>query len=856
MNPERWQQIDKLLEQALEQEPDRRGGFLDQACGGDQELRREVESLLAAHGRAGSALSSPPLAVTIQDPLQSLIGQRVGHYQILSRLGDGGMGIVYKARDQHLDRFVAIKVLPPGLVADPDRKRRFLQEAKAASALKHPNVAHIYEIGECDTGQFIAMEYVEGATLTASRPLELAAIVEVGSQIADALDEAHSHGITHRDIKPSNIMMTKRGQAKLMDFGLAKVVRQQGQTLGSELSTEAHTETGAVMGTLDFMSPEQVLGKEVDHRTDLFSLGVVLYYMATGRLPFSGKSPNETLDRIVHAQPDAIVRFNYEAPDELQRIIRKCLEKDRERRYQSARELLVDFRNLKRETDSRSAPAQQTVESPRPLRRNVLLAVALAVVLSGAVLLYLWTTGGTSIDSLAVLPFVNVSGDPGTEYLSDGIAESLINSLSQLPNLKVISLSSVLRYKGRETDPQLVARDLGVRAVLVGRLVQRGDSLSIGAELVDGHDKSHIWGEQYNHRLADVLAVQEEISKEISEKLRLRLSGADRKRLAKRFTENSEAYRDYLHGRFYWNKRTIENYKTAIRYFEQAIEKDPAYALAYSGLADCYGLRGLREGDLPPKDAFPKAKQSATMALKIDETLAEAHASLAFTLYFHDWDWPAAEREFRRAIELNPNYPIAHQWYGTYLSTMERHDEAIAEKKRSLALDPLSLVINRSAGWAFYFARQFDQAIDQYKKAIELDPNFVQAYIHLGEAYSRKQMFSDAIAELQTAVNLSGGNHGPLALLGQAYGDSGNRAGALKTLAQLEELSKQSYVAAFDRLVIYIGLGDKDSMFEWLQKAYEERAAFLVFLKVEPGWDTLRSDPRCTDFLRRMRLIS
>jgi TolB-like protein/Tfp pilus assembly protein PilF len=453
------------------------------------------------------------------------------------------------------------------------------------------------------------------------------------------------------------------------------------------------------------------------------------------------------------------------------------------------------------------------------------------------------------------LPFVNVSGDPNTEYLSDGIAESLINSLSQLPNLKVISLSSVLRYKGRLTDPQSVGRDLGVRAVLVGRLVQRGDSLSIGAELVDSHDKSHIWGEQYNHKLADVLAVQEEISKDISDKLRLRLSGEDRKRLTKRFTENSEAYRDYLHGRYYWNKRTIENYKTAIRYFEQAIEKDPAYALAYTGLADCYGLRGLREGDLPPREAFPKAKQSATTALKLDDTLAEAHASLAFTLNFYDWDWPAAEREYRRAIELNPNYPIAHQWYGTYLSAMERHDEAIAEKKRSLELDPLSLVINRSAGWAFYFAGQFDQAIEQYRKATELDSNFVQAYIHLGEAYGQKRMYTEAIAHLQKAVNLSKGNHGPLALLGQVYANSGNRAEALKTLDQLEELSKRSYVAAFDRLVIYVGLGEKDKMFEWLERAYEERSAFLVFLKVEPAWEGLRSDPRCTGVLQRMRLV-
>ena len=497
------------------------------------------------------------------------------------------------------------------------------------------------------------MEYVEGQTLAArisGRALEPADIVDIGIQVADALDEAHRKGITHRDIKPANLMVTPRGQVKVLDFGLAKVTRPEGQALGSDISTMVNTVSGVVMGTVQYMSPEQVLGREVDHRTDIFSLGVVLYEMATGRLPFSGANANETMNGILHAQPEAIARFNYNVPPELERIVRKCLEKDRERRYQSARELLVDLRNLKRESDSRIVSAEKMTRPQSPLRRLALVAVALTILVLGAVALYPRIGSSAAIDSLAVLPFVNVSGDPNSEYLSDGIAESLINSLSQVPHLKVISLSSVLRYKGQEIDPQSVGRDLGVRAVLVGRLVQRGDSLSIGAELVDSRDKSHIWGEQYNRKFADVLKVQEELSREISEKLRLRLSGEEKQRLSKRFTASSEAYQDYLHGRYYWNKRTIEGFKKAIDYFERAIEKDPTYALAYSGLADCYSIRGLREWDLPPREAFPRAKAAATKALEIDDTLAEAHTSLAFATWYYDWDWRVAEKEFKRAL--------------------------------------------------------------------------------------------------------------------------------------------------------------------------------------------------------------
>ncbi len=793
-----------------------------------------------------------------QNQAQSLVGRQVGPYKIHSLLGVGGMGEVYLAQDPRLDRAIALKILPTELASDPDRIRRFIREARAASGLKHPNVATIYEIGKSDEFHFIAMEYVEGQTLAnkiSGRPLPIAEIVDIGIQVADALDEAHRKGITHRDIKPANLMLTSREQVKILDFGLAKVTRPEGQARASDISTVMKTETGVVVGTVQYMSPEQVLGKEVDHRTDIFSLGVVLYEMATGRLPFTGTSSSETMDRVLHAKPEAIARFNYDVPAELERIIRKCLEKDRERRYQSARELLVDLRNSKRESDSRVAAAEKVTQPQRPLRRTALVASGLAILILGAVALYSRLGSRAAIDSLAVLPFVNVSGDPNTEYLSDGIAESLIINLSQLPHLKVISLSSVLRYKGREIDLQSVGRDLGVRAVLVGRLVQRGDSLSIGAELVDSRDKSHIWGEQYNRKFADILSVQEELSREISEELRLQLSGEEKQRLSKRFTSNNDAYQDYLHGRYYWNKRTLEGFKRAIGYFDRAIQKDPNYALAYSGLADCFSTRGLREWDLPPRDAFPKAKAAATKALAIDDTLAEAHTSLAFAIWYYDWDWPAAEAKFKRALELNANYPVAHQWYGSYLSSMGRHGEAIAEKKRAVELDPLSLVMNRSAGWTFYFARHYDEAIEQYQKTLELDPNFTLAHLWLGEAYKQKGMHEQAIAELQRAMVLSGEDHAKLAALGHAYAFSGRRAEATKILEKLEEMSKRSYVPPYDFAVIFAGLGDKDKAVEWLQKAYEDRSAYLVYLNVEPVWDSLRSDPRFTDLLQRMRLV-
>src|ERR1044071_5725394 len=587
-----------------------------------------------------------------------MISETISHYRILRKLGEGGMGEVYLAQDARLGRQVALKFLPASYQYDPDRRARFLKEARAASALRTPNIAAIYDIGEHDQIMFIVMEYVEGELL--SRRVERGIMdaretIHIATQIADALDEAHTLGIVHRDIKGSNLMITSRGLVKMLDFGLAKVTEARPTTDSSDFTVPLGQQTSAGMGvgTISYMSPEQALGREVDNRTDLFSLGVVIYEMLTARLPFGGNSPTEIIDNIIHQEPPPVSRFNNNVPAELERIARKAMEKDRERRYQSAREVATDLRNLRRDLDSGALStsglnAQSQTSSGSSARR---------------------ARTRKAIDSLAILPLENASNDPDTEYLSDGITESIINKLSQLPKLRVMARSTVFRYKGKEVDPQEAGRDLGVRAVLAGRVLQRGETLVIKVELVDTSDGSHLWGEQYNRKLTDIFTIEEEISNVISEKLRLKLDSAQKKKLARRHTENTEAYQLYLKGRYYWNKRTTEGLKKGIEYFNQAIDSDPNYALAYAGLADSYNILASYSA-IAPKDAFPRAKAAARKALELDDKLAEGHASMAFATFGYDWNWAEAERGFKRAIELNPGYSSAHQWLALFLSAM------------------------------------------------------------------------------------------------------------------------------------------------------------------------------------------
>ncbi|HYE66088.1 MAG TPA: protein kinase, partial [Pyrinomonadaceae bacterium] len=766
----------------------------------------------------------------------------LGRYEIRSLLGKGGMGEVYLAQDTTLRRPVAVKLLPADFTQHQERLRRFKQEAYAASALNHPNILTVHEIGAQDGSHYIITEFVEGESLRqriGQMRLELREVLDVGIQTASALAAAHEAGIVHRDIKPENIMLRRDGYVKVLDFGLAKLIEQQSPALDTEAPTTPllNTGAGALMGTVQYMSPEQARGLSVDARTDIWSLGCVLYEMIAGRPPFGGATTTDTLSMILHHEQPSLLLYSRDLPAEMERIVEKALTKEREERYQLAKELSVDLKRFK-----------QRLEVEAELERTAARQSSTSATAAGS-----GRRSRKAIDSLAVLPLVNASADPNMEYLSDGITESIINTLSRLPKLHVMARSTVFRYKGRELDPQQVGRELGVRAVLAGTVLQHGDNLHVQAELVDVANGWQLWGEHYDRKPADIFAVQEEIAKEITENLRLRLSGEQKKQLTKRHTENAGAYQLYLKGRYHLNKRTEEGFKKGIEYFQQAIDMDINYALAYAGLSDSYILLE-RYGVLKPKEAIPQAKAAVLKALEIDDSLAEAHTSLAYAKLIYDWDWLAAEGEYTRAIELNRNYATAHHWYGWHLSHTGRHAEALAEMKWAQELDPLSLIINTNMGTILYFARRYDEAITQLQKTLELDASFIVAHQWLGRAYEQKGMYVEAIAEHRTVLNILGNEPESLASLGHASAVSGRSGEARKVVDKLRKLSKRRYVSPYWIAIIYTGLGEREQAFEWLEKAYEERFDWLIFLKVEPMFDSLRSEARFADLMRRVGL--
>jgi len=765
-----------------------------------------------------------------------MIGITVSHYRILERLGGGGMGVVYRAEDVNLGRHVALKFLPDQMAKDAHALERFRREARTASALNHPNICTIYEIDRFDDQPFIAMELLEGQPLSkvmASRSLPLDEILDLAIQMADALEAAHARGIVHRDIKPANIFVTDRGQAKVLDFGLAKPVLQAspGGPLDETSTGSLLTSPGVALGTVAYMSPEQARGEELDARSDIFTFGAVLYEMATGRMCFQGNTAALIFDAILNREPVPFSQVNPSLPRKLGAIVFKALAKDRDARYDDTGEMLADLRLLRKDPASQHSSAR----SPK----------------APATLSKARSRGSGGVLRIAVLPFVDSSHDPETEYLSDGLTESLIDNLSQTPGLRVMSRTSVFRYKGKDIDPETVGRELNVGAVLVGALRAHGDDLSIEVELINARDNSRRWGGKYKRGLSEILGLQEEIAREITDKLRLSLGGRRRRPVARRATENADAYQLYLKGRYHWNKRTEEGLRRGIAYFHDALEKDPSYARAYAGIADCYAMLGFNSM-ASPKDVLPKAKAAALKALEIDTELAEAHTSIGIAKLVHDLDWDGARREFERAIELNPGYAHAHQWNGLRCCALGLDDEAQKAAGRALELDPLSLSINITTALSFYFARQFERAIEYCRQTMDLQPGFHQAHFVRGVVHLAMKEYDESIEVFQRGVEFSAKNPALLAYLGHAYAMAGNEAAAREQLAKLLSRSGKGHVPPFHVAMVFLGLKDLDGTFEWLGRAFDDRSMWLIFLRRSPIFGVLRGDPRFESLLLRV----
>jgi len=783
-----------------------------------------------------------------------VVGQTLSHYRIVEEIGAGGMGVVYRAHDERLDRDVAIKVLPPGVLAERERKR-FRKEALALSRLNHPNIETVYDFDTCDGVDFLVMEHIAGVTLAqklVEGVLPEREISCLGGQLAEGLAAAQQQGMVHRDLKPSNLMVTDDGRLKILDFGLAKLLHPVSDTA----VTASLTETQSPAGTLPYMSPEQLRVEKIDARSDNWAAGALLYEMATGRRAFCERVASKLTDAILHQTPEPPRALNARISPELERIILKCLEKDPENRYQSARELAVDLRRL-------NTPASTSVPLVRrvPLARRGLVAIGALV----AVLAVLagfnvggWRerlvnkSGAQRISALAVLPLENLSHDPEQDYFADGMTEALITDLAQIGTLKVISRTSVMQYKGTKKALPAIARELGVDGVVEGSVLREGQQVRITVQLIQAPSDRHLWAQSFDRELKGVLALQSEVARTIAEEIRVKLTPQEQAQLASIRAVNPEAHEAYLKGRYFWNQRTGEGLQKSIEYFQQATDRDPTFAPAYVGLADSYIVLSAL-GFLPARDGYPKARTAATKALEMDDTLAEPHADLAWIKMAFDWDWADAEREFQYALKLNPNLANGHHWYALYLIYMGRFDEALKEINRARELDPLAPQINANVEEVFYSSRQYDRAFQEIRNTLEIFPNYAQAHYKLGLVYTQKGQYEEAITQFQKAIALENSRQPRfLAALGNAYGMTGRRNAAQSVL---KELLGRERVDSCTIVPIYLGLGQKGKALDWLEKGYEERGSCFAALKVAPWADPLRSDPRFQDLMQRIGLL-